>query len=158
MVAMDDPRPVKFNAKIVAEFRARGGFVSGALASTPLMLVHHVGARSGVERVVPLAYVPHSASEFVIIASAGGSPTHPAWYHNLKANPKITVEVGTETFRVVARELDAAARCALWPVIVEQAPAAGEFQRMTARRIPLFILTREGVSGGTNAIHVDDLR
>jgi deazaflavin-dependent oxidoreductase (nitroreductase family) len=69
---------------------------------------------------------------------------HPAWYHNLKANPGITVEVGAETFRVAARELDTAARSVLWPAIIEQAPAAGEFQKLTTRTIPVFILTRQG--------------
>ncbi len=141
---MDSPSPAEFNAEIVEEFRARGGHVSGPLADTPLILVHHTGARSGIERVVPLAYLPQPDARFLIIASHGGSPRHPAWYHNLKANPKITVDVGAETFRVVAEELDTAARSALWPTIVEQAPAAGEFQSMTTRTIPVFILTREG--------------
>jgi deazaflavin-dependent oxidoreductase (nitroreductase family) len=141
---MDSTSPARFNAEIVEEFRARGGHVSGPLAGTPLMLVHHTGARSGIERVVPLAYLPRPDGRFVIIASNGGSPGHPAWYYNLKANPKITVEVGAETFRVVAEELDTAARSALWPTIVDQAPAAGEFQNMTIRTIPVFILTREG--------------
>lgn len=132
------------NAGIVKEFRARGGHVSVPFAGTALILVHHTGARSGIERVVPLAYLPQPDGQFVIIASNGGSPRHPAWYYNLKANPKITVEVGAETFRVVAEELDTAARAAAWPAIVGQAPAAGEFQKMTTRTIPVFILTREG--------------
>jgi deazaflavin-dependent oxidoreductase (nitroreductase family) len=141
---MDSPSPAEFNAKIIEEFRARGGHVSGPLAGTPLMLVHHIGARSGRERVAPLAYLPQPDARFVIIASNGGSRRHPAWYYNLKANPKITVEVGAETFRVVAEELDTAARSVLWPTLVEQAPAAAEFQSMTTRTIPVFILTREG--------------
>ncbi len=141
---MDGRSPAEFNAGVIEEFRARGGRVSGPLAGTPLMLVHHVGARSGIERVVPLAYMPRPDGQFVIIASHGGSPRHPAWYYNLKANPRITVEVGGETFPVVAEELDAAARSALWPAIVDQAPAAGEFQNMTTRTIPVFILTHEG--------------
>jgi deazaflavin-dependent oxidoreductase (nitroreductase family) len=132
-----------FNAGIVEEFRARGGRVNGPLADTPLILVHHVGARSGIERIVPLAYLPHSDGQFMVIASDGGSQQHPAWYYNLKANPKIIVEIGTETVRVVAAELDTVARAALWPTIVEQAPTVGQFQSMTARTIPVFILTRE---------------
>lgn len=141
---MDSTSPAEFNAEIVGEFRARGGQVSGPFAGTSLILVHHTGARSGIERVVPLAYLPWPDGRFVIIASHGGSPRHPAWYYNLKANPKITVEVGAETFRVVAEELDTAARSVLWPAIVDQVPAAGEFQNMTTRTIPVFILTREG--------------
>lgn len=141
---MDSRSPAEFNVEIVEEFRAGGGCVSGSLADTPLILVHHLGARSGMERVVPLAYLPRPDGRFVIVASNGGAPRHPAWYYNLKANPKITVEVGAETFRVVAEELETAARSVLWPTIVEQAPAAGEFQSMTTRTIPVFILTREG--------------
>ncbi len=141
---MDSTSAAEFNAEIVAEFRAGGGRVSGPLAGTPLMLVHHIGARSGIERVVPLAYLPQPDGKFVIIASDGGSPRHPAWYYNLKANPKIRVEVGMQTFLVVAEEADNAARSALWPTIVDQAPAAGKFQEMTTRTIPVFILTREG--------------
>lgn len=141
---MDSTSPAEFNAQIVKEFRARGGHVSGLLADTPLILVHHIGARSGIERVVPLAYLPRPDGRFVIIASDGGSTRHPAWYYNLKANPETTVEIGTEVFRVVAEELDNAARSLLWPTIVDQAPAAGEFQNMTTRTIPVFLLTREG--------------
>ncbi|MCU1489173.1 MAG: ddn3 [Acidimicrobiaceae bacterium] len=132
-----------FNAKVINEFRANGGYVSERLADTPLMLVHHLGARSRTERVVPLAYLRQPDGRFLVIASNGGCPTHPAWYHNLKANPEATVEVGAETFRVVAEELDPVARSVTWPTIVEQAPAAGEFQNMSARTLPVFMLTRE---------------
>ena len=141
---MDGTSAAQFNAGIVKEFRARGGHVGGLLAETPLMLVHHIGARSGIERVVPLAYLPWRDDQFVIIASDGGSAKNPDWYYNLKASPRITVEVGAETFRVVAEELDTAARSVLWPTIIDQAPAAGEFQNMTTRTIPVIILTREG--------------
>ena len=136
--------PAESSAEVVEELRARGGHVSGPLAGTPLMLVRHAGARSGIERIVPLAYLPRPDGQFVIIASDGGSPRHPAWYHNLKANPEITVEAGAETFRAVARELDRAARSVLRAAIVEQAPAAGELQKLTTRTIPVFILTRQG--------------
>ena len=142
--AYGQPRAAEFNAGIVAEFRARGGHASGPSPGTPLMLVHHTGARSGIERVVPLAYLPQPGGRFVIIASDGGSPRHPAWYYNLKANPKVRVEVGTQAFLVVAEELDTAARSAPWPAIVDQVPAAGKFQEMTTRTIPVLILTREG--------------
>jgi deazaflavin-dependent oxidoreductase (nitroreductase family) len=135
--------PAEFNAKIVEEFRARGGYVEGPLADFHLMLVHHIGARSGVERVVPLVYFATSEGRWLIIASNGGSRTHPAWYYNLRANPRVTVELGTEAFREMAEELDAEARCSVWPTIVEQSPAAGQFQRTTPRTIPVFMLTRE---------------
>jgi deazaflavin-dependent oxidoreductase (nitroreductase family) len=78
----------------------------------------------------------------VIAASNGGSPTHPAWYHNLKAHPTIEVELGAETFTALAEEVIATAHAELWPNQVAASPALGEFQAKTARRIPLFTLTR----------------
>jgi deazaflavin-dependent oxidoreductase (nitroreductase family) len=140
---MDTLSPADFNAKVVEEFRARGGYVKGPLTDFALILVHHIGARSGVEGVVPLVYFTWRGGRWVIIASNGGSRTHPAWYYNLKANPRVIVEVGHETFPVVAQELDAAERSLVWPRIVKQSPAAGEFERATPRTIPVFMLTRE---------------
>lgn len=133
----------RFNSAVVEEFRANGGQVNGPLASTPLVLLHHIGARSGIERVTPLAYLPHRDGQLLVVASDEGSPTHPAWYHNLKAHPNVTVELGGEIFRVVATELDLVVRAALWPTIVTQAPTAGEYQRKTSRTFPVFLLTRE---------------
>ena len=78
-----------------------------------------------------------------IVATNGGSSTHPGWYHNLKANPRITIEVGTQTFTVLADELDDAARAALWPRLVAESPSVGEFQDRTTRKIPVFMLTRQ---------------
>ena len=132
-----------FNAGIVEEFRSSGGHLSGPLADLALILVHHIGAQSGKERVVPLVYFAQPDGRLAIIASNGGSPRHPAWYHNLKVNPKVTVEVGTERFQVVAKELDGAERSLVWPRIVEESPAAGEFQGRTSRTIPVFMLTRQ---------------
>jgi deazaflavin-dependent oxidoreductase (nitroreductase family) len=134
----------EFNAQVVEEFRARDGHVRGSLADFALILVHHVGARSGVERVVPLMYFTGWDGELMIIASNGGSPAHPAWYYNLRAHPGVTVELGAERFRVVAQELDSEARSLVWPTIVEQSPSAGDFQRTMTRTIPVFVLTREG--------------
>jgi deazaflavin-dependent oxidoreductase (nitroreductase family) len=133
----------EFNAGVVEEFRAKGGYVNGTLADFRLILVHHVGAQSGVERVVPLVYFARSDGRWMIVASNGGSCTHPAWYYNLKLHPRVTVELGTETFQVEAEELDSEARSLVWPTIVEQSPAAGEFQRTMTRVIPVFVLIRE---------------
>jgi deazaflavin-dependent oxidoreductase (nitroreductase family) len=90
---MGGSSPTVFNARIVEEFRARGGHVNGTLADLALILVHHIGVRSGKERVVPLVYFAQPDGRLVIIASNGGVPEHPAWYHKLKANPKVMVEV-----------------------------------------------------------------
>ena len=83
-----------YNAKIIKEFRANQGRVGGPWAGTTLILIHHIGARPGVERVTPLGCSSQGDGRFVIVASSGGSPIHPDWYYNLKANPKITIEVG----------------------------------------------------------------
>ena len=135
--------PADFNANVVDEFRAKGGYVDGTLADFRLILVHHVGARSGIERVQPLVYFPRSDGRWMIVASNGGSSTHPAWYYNLKRQARVTVELGTERFWVLAEELDPEARSLVWPTIVERSPAAGEFQRAITRTIPVFVLTRE---------------
>jgi deazaflavin-dependent oxidoreductase (nitroreductase family) len=131
-----------YNASIIEEFRATGGRVGGPWAGSPLILVHHVGARSGIERVTPLGCFPQADGRFAIVASSGGSAAHPDWYYNVKANPTITVEVGTETVVVLAEELDDAARAELWPRLVAQAPQLAEHERRIARRIPVFMLTR----------------
>ena len=132
----------EYNAKIIEEFRANEGRLGGEWAGTTVILVNHVGARSGIERVTPLGCFVLGDGRFAIVASNGGSPTHPAWYYNLRANPRITAEVGAETFTVTAEELDAAARAELWPTLVAEAPSLGEYQTKTARQIPVFLLTR----------------
>jgi deazaflavin-dependent oxidoreductase (nitroreductase family) len=132
-----------FNATIIEEFRANGGRIGGSFAGTTMILVHHIGARSGIERVTPLACSPQGDGRFAIVASNGGSPAHPDWYYNLKANPRINVEIGTQTFTVLAEELGDTARAGLWPKLVAEAPAIGEHQAKTTRRIPLFMLTRQ---------------
>jgi deazaflavin-dependent oxidoreductase (nitroreductase family) len=132
-----------YNAKIIEEFRANQGRVGGPWAGTTLILIHHLGARSGIQRVTPLACSPQADGRFAVVASNGGAPTHPDWYHNLKANPRITVEVGTQTFTVLAEELDDTARAQLWPKLVAEAPTVGEHQARTTRQIPVFVLTRQ---------------
>jgi deazaflavin-dependent oxidoreductase (nitroreductase family) len=135
-------RPVRTDDWVIAEFRRNAGHVGGELAQTPIVLVHHIGARSGIERVTPLAYQPLSGG-LMIVGSNGGSPADPAWCHNLRAHPRIDVEVGTETFLACARELDDAARDAIWPALVEGAPVLGEYQAKATRRFPVFLLTRD---------------
>src|ERR1035438_8435466 len=86
-----------YNSEIIKEFRANQGRVGGMWAGTTLILIHHIGARSGIGRVTPVACSPQPGGPFAIWAANGGSPTHPNWYYNLKANPQITVEVGTRS-------------------------------------------------------------
>jgi deazaflavin-dependent oxidoreductase (nitroreductase family) len=132
-----------YNTKIIEDFRANQGRVGGPWAGITLTLIHHIGAKSRIERVLPLACLPRGDGRFAIVASNGGSPAHPDWYHNLRANPRITVEVGAQTFKVVAEELDDTARAELWPKLVAWAPTVGEYQAKTARQIPVIMLTRQ---------------
>jgi deazaflavin-dependent oxidoreductase (nitroreductase family) len=131
-----------YNTKIIEEFRTNGGRVGGPWTGTTMILIHHIGARSGIERVSPLAYSALGDGRFAIVASNGGSPVHPDWYYNLKACPRIRVEMGTQTFWVLAEELDNRARADLWPKLIAEYPAIGEFQATTRRQIPVFMLTR----------------
>jgi deazaflavin-dependent oxidoreductase (nitroreductase family) len=131
-----------FNSGIIEQFRANEGRVGGPLAGTPILLLHHIGAKSGIERVTPLACSRQGDGDYVIVASNAGSPTHPRWYHNLKAHPTVEVEVGTEMFVVRAEELEGAARDALWSKLLAASPSLTEYKAKTARQIPMFMLTR----------------
>jgi deazaflavin-dependent oxidoreductase (nitroreductase family) len=133
-----------WNTGIIEEFRANEGRVGGPFEGAPMILIHHVGAKSGAERVAPLVYFPQPDDSMVIIASAAGAPKHPAWYHNLKANPKIDVEVGAETFGVQAVELDDDERAEVWPQLVAERPGFGDYQKKTNRTIPVLRLRRVG--------------
>jgi len=132
-----------YNAGIISEFRANQGRVGGPWEGVTLILLHHIGAKSGIERVTPMAYASQGDGRFAIWASNGGSPTHPDWYHNLKAHPEITAEVGAETFTVVAQQLDDTARAELWPKLISQYPQLAEAQAKTTRQFPVFLLTRQ---------------
>jgi deazaflavin-dependent oxidoreductase (nitroreductase family) len=131
-----------FNSRIIEQFRANEGRVGGPLAGTPILLLHHIGAKSGIERVTPLACTLQGDGDYVIVASNAGSPTHPGWYYNLKAHPTVEVEVGTETFMVRTDELEGAARDALWSKLLAASPSLTKYKAKTARQIPMFMLTR----------------
>jgi deazaflavin-dependent oxidoreductase (nitroreductase family) len=130
-----------WNKQVIAEFRANGGKVGGPFEGANILLLHHIGARSGAERIAPLGYIP-DGDRMLIIASKGGLPTNPDWYHNLKANPRIDVEVGTETFPVTAEELSRVERDEKWPMITAVAPGYADYQTKTSRVIPVFALSR----------------
>ena len=131
-----------FNQRIIEEFRANDGRIGGPLAGTPILLLHHIGAKSGIARITPLAYRPHGEGRYVIVASNGGSATHPGWYHNLRANPIVAVELAIETFTARSEELQGADRDTLWPKLVAASPSLREYEAKTARQIPMFILAR----------------
>jgi deazaflavin-dependent oxidoreductase (nitroreductase family) len=139
-----------YNTEIIKEFRANQGRVGGMWTGATLILIHHIGARSGIERVTPVACSPQGEGRFAIWAANGGSPAHPTWYYNLKVHPRITVEVSAQTFTVLAEELVDTARAELWPKLVAEwpkpvagSPDLGAAQARTTRQFPVFILTRQ---------------
>jgi deazaflavin-dependent oxidoreductase (nitroreductase family) len=129
-----------FNAQVIEEFRANAGHVGGPFEAMPLLLLHHVGAKSGTQRVTPLVY-GEDGGRYVIFASKGGAPTNPDWYHNLKAHPSVTIEVGSDTIDVVASEAEREERDRIYRAQAEQQPQFGEYQAKTDRIIPAIILT-----------------
>ena len=120
-------------------YRATGGKLFGRMGKSPILLLNTVGRKSGKKRTSPLLYVK-DGEDFVIIASKGGAPTHPAWFLNLKANPQATVEVGDREVRVRAEEADAEEKARLWQKMVEMYPTYDDYQTKTKREIPLLVL------------------
>jgi deazaflavin-dependent oxidoreductase (nitroreductase family) len=118
-------------------YRATGGRVGGRYGKAPILLLHHFGARSGVERVAPLLYLP-DGDGMVIVASKGGTDRHPAWYHNLVAHPEVTAELGRERRTVRARVLKGKEREEMWGRVVELYSHYEGYQRHAReRQIPL---------------------
>jgi deazaflavin-dependent oxidoreductase (nitroreductase family) len=133
--------PNDFNAQVIEEFRANQGHVGGMFEHMPLVLLHHTGAKSGTERVNPVAYL-RDGDRYVVFASKGGSPTHPAWYLNLKAHPETKIEVGTETLDVVAEEAEGDERERLFNTVAEGSPQFREYAEQAGeRQIPVMLLT-----------------
>ena len=126
----------------VAEFRANGGKVGGYFEGVPLVLVHHTGAKSGVERMNPLA-AQMTDSGWAIFASKGGADENPAWYYNLMANPETTVEFESATYAVRAREAIGPEHDRIWNKQKSDFPTFAEYERQTSReRIPVVVLER----------------
>jgi deazaflavin-dependent oxidoreductase (nitroreductase family) len=133
--------PSRDQERVVAEFRARGGKVGGYHAGMQLLLLTTTGARTGQRRAVPLTYLP-DGDRYIVTAGNAGADRHPAWYHNLAANPDVTVEVGNEVFPAVAVIAGEAEREALYERVAAVYPQAGGYQAQTTRQIPVVILTR----------------
>ena len=130
-----------FNKAIVDEFRTNGGKVGGQFEGADLLLLTTTGAKSGEPRLSPLAYLTIDGKT-IIIGSYAGADIHPAWVHNLRANSRAHVEVGTTDYDVIARELPPAERDEVYPKVVAAAPGFGDYQAKTSRIIPLFELQR----------------
>jgi deazaflavin-dependent oxidoreductase (nitroreductase family) len=133
--------PNDFNQNLIEEYRATNGNVTGVFAGRPLMLLTTTGAKSGQPRTSPLVYTT-SGDDFVVIASKGGAPTNPGWYHNLRAHPLVSVELGADTFQARARVTEGEERERLYDAQAKLMPAFADYQANATREIPVVVLER----------------
>ncbi len=135
-----------WNAQVIAEFRANGGKVGGNFEGAPVVLMHHVGRKSGKESVNPVMYLPDDSdpSTIYVFASKAGAPTHPDWYWNMTEAGRTTIEVGTETYEVTVRDVIGDERDAVYAEQARRYPGFAEYAEKTAgiRVIPVLALTR----------------
>lgn len=134
----------EWNDKIIAEFRANGGRVGGQFEGAPLLLLHTAGAKSGARRVSPMMYRALGDDSWAVFASKAGADTNPDWYHNLVANPAVSVEIGTETIDVTARVAGADERQAIFDAHKAKYTGFADYEKKTSRVIPVVILHRAG--------------
>lgn len=136
----ESARRQAMNQGVIDEFRANAGVVGGFHAGIPLVLLHHVGAKSGAEYVTPLAHLTTDDGAVVLLAANGGRDRHPGWYHNLLARPQAAVEFGDRTVAVTAR----AAEGEEWAALAERARTETRFfagfEEKTGRHIPILVL------------------
>ena len=142
---MSEAPIAEFTARIIGEFRANNGVVGAPFEGATLLLLTTTGAKSGQPRLVPLVYLDIDGKT-IIIGSKAGADTNPDWVHNLRANPRAHIEIGTgsgiDSYDVIARELPAGERDATYAKVVAVAPGFGDYQSKTERLIPLFELHR----------------
>jgi deazaflavin-dependent oxidoreductase (nitroreductase family) len=139
------PRPPGgFNQGVIDDFRSHHGQMTrGPFTGRSLLLLTTRGAKTGRERTNPLAYT-RDGDRIFVIASKGGAPTNPDWYHNLRANPRVTVEVGPERFEANARVAKGTERRRLYDLQASHMPAFEDYERRTSREIPVIVLERAG--------------
>lgn len=134
------------NQRIIAEFRANEGRVGGGFEGAPMVLIHHVGRKSGKEYVTPLVYLPDEQGDnsIYIFASKGGAPVNPEWYRNLMAAGQATIEVRTSTYPVTVSELTGEERDRVYAEQVRHMPGFGDYERKAEglRKIPVLRLAR----------------
>lgn len=130
-----------WNTQIINEFRANEGKVGGQFAGAPLLLLTTVGAKSGQHRTNPVMYLP-DGDRLLVFASKAGAPTNPDWYHNLVANPRVTVEVGNEKFEADTEVLQGEERDRVYAEQASRYPGFAEYQESTSRIIPVVALHR----------------
>jgi deazaflavin-dependent oxidoreductase (nitroreductase family) len=136
MTAVND-----FNRNLIDEFRTNEGKVTGIFGGAPLLLLTTTGAKSGRRHTSPLVYL-NDGDRIAIFGSKGGAPSHPAWYHNLVANPDVTVEVPDETFEAKAVVTEGAERERLFSAQKQAMPAFAQYEAKTDRQIPVIVLER----------------
>ena len=130
----------EWNREVIQKFRANGGVVAEEpFTNVPLLLLHNIGAKSGEARINPLAYQAVDGG-YAIFGSMGGAPKHPAWFHNLVANPEAEVEVGTRREKVVARVATGDERARIWEQQKVEQPQFAEYEKKTSREIPVVVL------------------
>jgi len=131
-----------FNRNLIDHFRANAGEIKeGIFKGAPILLLTTKGAKSGTTYTTPLVYT-RDGDRLVIIASKGGAPTNPAWYHNLVANPAVTLEVGPDRYEATATVAQGAERDRLFDAQATLMPNFAQYQRNTTRRIPVVVLAR----------------
>ncbi len=134
-----------WNQQVIEEFRSHGGRVGGQFEGAPLLLLHHVGRRSGADRLSPMMY-QQVGDAYAVFASKAGAPDNPDWYHNLLAHPEVSIEVGDgesiDTVPVRARELPAAERDPVWETQKQRYPGFADYEARTTRTIPVLLLER----------------
>lgn len=130
-----------WNDKVIADFRANNRKVGGNFDGAPILLLHSTGAKSGVERVSPMMY-QQVDDDWAVFASYAGADNNPAWYHNLKAQPEASIEVGPDTVEVTAREVTGDERSTIWEEQKRVYPGFAEYEQKTARTIPVLVLSR----------------
>ncbi|TCP57070.1 deazaflavin-dependent oxidoreductase (nitroreductase family) [Tamaricihabitans halophyticus] len=144
---------IDFNQQIIDEFRANKGRVGGPFEGARLLLLTTTGARTGGKHTTPLGYLPDENDRVLVIGSAGGAPNHPDWFHNVLANPQVTVETGLYSYQANAVEVTGAERDRLFARAVEADPGWAEYQANTNRAIPVVALdpvhAGPPVSGGS---------
>jgi deazaflavin-dependent oxidoreductase (nitroreductase family) len=126
------------NRRVIEEFRDRGGRVGGDYEEIPLLLLRHFGASTGRVRVNPMAYLAVDGG-YAVFATNGGAAHNPAWFHNLRAHPRVTIDVGTESLAVVARVLGGEERERVWAKQKAAVAVFAELERATPREIPVVL-------------------
>lgn len=135
------PSPSTWAADQVSKYESSGGTEGTTLKGRPVVILTTVGARSGKVRKTPLMRVEHEG-DYAVVASLGGAPKHPVWYHNIVANPQVELQDGTEKHDYVAREVTGDEKAVWWERAVETWPDYAEYQKKTDREIPVFVLER----------------